>query len=188
MGLDGLRDHYPELSDHPIIAPDIVDDGEKLGTIPPDSVDFVIANHFIEHCEDPIGTLAAHLGVLRPGGVLFWAVPDRRAGVDCLRPATSWPHLVRDHAEGPQWSRSRHYEEWARLVDLRLGSIAPAEVDAHARDLEARRYSIHFHVWSREEFSAFLRGCARETELPLEVLETVPNRHEFLVIARKAPA
>jgi hypothetical protein len=50
---------------------DVVDDGELLSTIPAESVDFIIANHFLEHCEDPIRTIGTHLGKLRADGVLF---------------------------------------------------------------------------------------------------------------------
>ncbi len=54
---------------------DVVDDGESLQDHLPDvSADFIIANHFIEHTQDPLGTLAAYLRVLRTGGVLY--LPD----------------------------------------------------------------------------------------------------------------
>jgi ubiquinone/menaquinone biosynthesis C-methylase UbiE len=126
------------------IAVDRVDDGERLTTVPDRSQDFVIASHFLEHCEDPVGTLAAHLRVLRPGGAL--ALPDRH------RDATTLEHLVADHEQGPEASRAGHYREWARLVDLPLGNIDAAEVEAHAAALEGRGYSIHFHCWTDDEF------------------------------------
>ena len=53
--VEELRSHYPELDDFELVAPDVIDDGEVLGTIPDESADFLIANHMIEHCEDPIG-------------------------------------------------------------------------------------------------------------------------------------
>ena len=185
--LDGLRAHYPELAGEALVAPDIVDDGERLATLPDASQDFVIANHFIEHCEDPLATLAAHARVLRPGGVLFMAVPDARVGIDVARPRTPFAHVLADHREGPERSRAAHYREWAEHVDLRLGTIATDEVDAHARDLERRRYSIHFHVWEPDGFLELLRRARVELGLPLEVLEAVQNHHELIVVARREP-
>lgn len=187
LDLDGLRGHYPELAGERLVAPDVVDDGEALTLLPEASADFVIANHFIEHTEDPIATLLAHARVLRDGGTLFMAVPDRGAGVDVAREGTSWEHLTADHREGAERSRAAHYEEWARLVDARLGNIDPEDVAAHAAMLQERAHSIHFHAWSPEEFAAFVRRAGQEFGLPLELVEVVPNLHEFIVIARRAP-
>jgi hypothetical protein len=50
----GLRAHYPELASHEFVNVDIVDDGETLGSIAQESQDFIIANHCIEHCENPL--------------------------------------------------------------------------------------------------------------------------------------
>ena len=144
-----------------------------------------MANHFIEHCEEPIGTLIAFLRVLRPGGIAYLAVPDRHQGVDIRRPATPFEHLQRDHQEGPAWSRSGHYLEWARLVDARLGNIAPAQVEDHAQAMEERGYSIHFHVWDRSEFAAMLERARRAYDLPVQLVELTANRHEFIVVLRK---
>ncbi len=57
MTLPELRAHYPELDGLDLAPVDIVDDGELLTTVDPESVDFIAANHFLEHCQDPIGTI-----------------------------------------------------------------------------------------------------------------------------------
>src|SRR3977135_908065 len=62
---DALRRQYPELTTQELVEVDVVDDGERLGSQADASADFIIANHFIEHTEDPLGTLASHLRVLR---------------------------------------------------------------------------------------------------------------------------
>src|SRR5262249_6184493 len=43
-----------------IVDPDVIDDGERLGSFADASADFLVANHMLEHTEDPIGTIAAH--------------------------------------------------------------------------------------------------------------------------------
>ena len=54
-----------------------------LGT--PARVDYVIASHVVEHVPDLVGWLAEIHAVLKPGGQLRLAVPDRRFTFDCLR-------------------------------------------------------------------------------------------------------
>jgi len=51
MPVEELKKQYPELSAYNLVEPDILDDGETLSSISDDSVDFVIANHMIEHCQ-----------------------------------------------------------------------------------------------------------------------------------------
>lgn len=176
-----LRRHYPELADHAFVPVDLVDDGETLATIGEESVDFVVANHFLEHTEDPIGALGHHLRVLRPGGVLFLAVPDKRRTFDAPRPVTALEHLVRDHRDGPEWSRRAHFEEWARLVD----HVPPEAVADRASQLERDDYSIHFHVWTPTALLGLLGHAAHEEALPfaIEALQSV--HHEVVVVLRK---
>lgn len=180
MNCAELREHYPELAREALVDVDIVDDGERLATQSDSSVDFVVANHFIEHTQDPLGALANHLRVLRPGGILYLAVPDRRRTFDSGRPPTPLDHIVRDHREGAAWSRSVHQEEWARLVD----KVPAAEVPDRVRALEESDYSIHFHVWAPSEFTALLEH-ARQEGLPFEIEKLKSNGHEFIVILRR---
>ena len=57
MDENDLRRHYPELNDLPLVKVNIVDDGEKLTAFEPNSQDFIIANHFLEHAQNPISTI-----------------------------------------------------------------------------------------------------------------------------------
>jgi SAM-dependent methyltransferase len=182
LPIDELRQHHAHLLaiGADLVAPDVVDDGERLGTFRDRSQDFVIANHFMEHSEDPIGTLSAHLRVIRPGGMLFHAVPDKRRSFDWERPVTGVEHLIRDHEQGPEWSRQEHYREWAGLVD----KVAPEEVERHAAEIAARRFSIHFHVWTPAAYLEFLLHC-QSVGLPLEIVFFRENDVEFIAVMRR---
>ena len=184
MTVPELRAHYPELEGWDLAPVDVVDDGERLSTIAPESVDFIVANHFLEHCEDPIRTIETHLGKLRPGGVLFYAVPDKRYTFDFRRPRTPLSHVISDHEAGPQTSRREHYLEWVRLVYE--GSEPPAEDQAgrYASELEAEAYSIHFHVWTQSDLLALMLHC-HETLANFEIEAVRRRSHENIVVLRK---
>ena len=173
-----LRRRLPELANRTIAPVDIVDDGERLATVADASQDFVIANHMIEHCEDPLGTIGHHLRVLRAGGRVYMAVPDKRHTFDRTRRPTSFDHLLRDYAEGPAWSRHGHYAEWARHFE----GAPEAEIAARAEYLEEQAWRIHFHVWTRSTFRRMLERCRSELGFPLHVDLVWPNLSEFVAI------
>jgi len=177
-----LREEYPELVDEPFAEVEIVDDGETLATVGDATQDFVVASHVLEHTQDPIGALGSWLRVLRPGGTVLLALPDRRQGIDERRVPTPLEHVLGDHRDGGAGSRAAHYREWAQLVDLPLGFVEEAEVEAHAARLEQGAYSIHFHCWTLEELLEQLPAYG----LPGgEVAEARPNHHEFLIALRR---
>jgi SAM-dependent methyltransferase len=191
-----LRREYPELADWNLTNVDIVDDGEKLETIAAESQDFIVANHFLEHTEDPVGTIETHLGKLKPGGVLFYAVPDKRFTFDFRRPPTPIEHMVADHEEGPARSRAEHYREWCRLViDAEAGaspSVGNAEqaaseewVEERARQLEAQAYSIHMHVWTQAEFLKLILALRERNDDTFDLEAAARVGIEFIVVLRK---
>jgi SAM-dependent methyltransferase len=52
--------------------------------------DYVVSSHNLEHIPDPLRFLQACQKVLKPGGTISFALPDRRAGGDYLRgPSTT---------------------------------------------------------------------------------------------------
>ncbi len=180
MTVPELHDQYPELSDYTLIVPDIVDDGEHLSLIPDKSQDFVIANHFLEHSEDPIGTLLNFFRVLKTGGIAYLAIPDKRHTFDMDRPVTTLAHLIADHAEGPEHSREAHYREWVRLVDKAQGQ---AGEDALYKERTDKKFSIHFHVWTEKEIMELMEYI--QTLVSFELLHTQFQGNEHIVILRK---
>jgi SAM-dependent methyltransferase len=189
MPVDELRAEYPELADWDLTPVDVIDDGELLATVPEASQDFIVANHFLEHCEDPIGTIGTHLGKLRPGGVLFYAVPDKRFTFDYHRELTPLEHMIADHEEGPERSRAEHYEQWSNRMVVEDG-VSEDEASAHARELEAARYSIHMHVWTQAEFMQMIIHCRERHDEAFDIEAAARQGIEFVVVLRKqgAPA
>ncbi len=187
MSVDDLRAEYAELADWDLTPVDVIDNGELLETVPDESQDFIVANHFLEHCEDPIRTIGTHLGKLRPGGILFYAVPDKRHTFDHRRPVTALDHMVADHEQGAERSRREHYDEWSRLVVDEEGDTEE-RVEARSRELEAARYSIHMHVWTQAEFLKLILHCRERLEEAFDIEAAARQAIEFIVILRKAGA
>lgn len=184
MPVDRLREEYPELAGWDLTPVDVIDDGERLETIAEGSQDFIVANHFLEHCEDPIGTIETHLGKLKPGGVLFYAVPDKRYTFDFRRPVVTLEHMVSDYERGPEGSRRAHYEEWSRLVLVE--EPEPEEQTlARARKLEDDSYSIHMHAWTQAEFLAMVLECRSRFERAFDIEAAARQGIEFVVVLRK---
>ncbi|RKH68603.1 methyltransferase domain-containing protein [Corallococcus aberystwythensis] len=162
--IDVLRARFPEVANL-IVTPDVVDNGEELGTVAPDSQDFVIANHVLEHCEDPIGTLKNFIRVLKPGGIIFMAIPDKRFTFDLPRELTPAAHVVEDHLKGPEVSRRAHYDEWLRVIDRKEGEELARETERFLRD----RTNIHFHVWTFNEMFEVFTAARNQVGLPFDI-------------------
>ena len=181
MSVEELRKHYPELAGINLADVDIIADGETLSSIKDNSWDFVIANHMIEHCQNPIGALVNFLRVVKPEGIVYMGVPDKRHTFDRDRPLTSLDHLIRDYKEGPEWSRVAHYDEYVRLVD-KFPEAQVAERMQHLLDID---YSIHFHVWTAETFPELLTYCQKNLSHGFEIELLHQNFGELIVILRK---
>ena len=195
MTRDDLRREYPELAELPLTEVDVVDNGETLETIPAESQDFIVANHFLEHTENPIGAILTHLEKLKPGGILFYAVPDKRYTFDFRRQVTPLEHMIADHEQGPERSRAEHYEEWCRHVldetgHVRVDAPQPSDewVQSEARRLETAGYSIHMHVWTEAEFLRLIDAIHERSEGAFDLEAAARMRDEFTVILRKRGA
>lgn len=178
LPVDDLRRQYPELAALPLVPLDIIDNGETLATIADASQDFVIANHFLEHCEDPIGTVKTFHRVLRQNGVLYLAIPEKTSTFDRDRPVTSLGHLLHDHQHGPAASREAHFREWALLVDKRVDDL-----EAHVEQLLRKNYSIHFHVWDQQRWLEFVTLLQQMIGFRLELV--CQHGIELITVLRK---
>lgn len=154
----GARADYPELDGHPLIAPDVVGDLQRL-PLRDASVDFHVGNHLLEHARDPIGGLEEMLRVVRPGGVLYVSVPDAANPLDRFRPVTPFEHLLADHEKGRDRTAedAAHYRE---AVESAHSAMPVVEREALIERMRAQSYSIHFHTFDEPSFRALLGWVA----------------------------
>lgn len=172
---------YPELSEKLLVPVDLVDDGETLPTIADGSQDFIIANHLLEHCENPIGALKAWLRVLKTGGIAYIAVPDKRFTFDFRRKTTDWAHVYRDYRMGPERPRKLHYMDWVKnIMELDDG-----DADAACAHIEQMRHSIHFHTWSGKSLRDYFISCRKILGFPFSMQEFIRNGSEVIIILKK---
>ena len=181
LPLAQLRKMYPEMEGQDIPEPDIVDDGQTLGTVLDSSQDFVIANHFLEHCQNPLAALKNIHRVLNVGGLLFLALPDKRFTFDVDRAVTSIDHVLRDFEEGPEWSQRGHYEEWVRVVD----KLSDQEAETHIEELMRKETYIHFHVWTQNEMFELLATARKKLGLSFEIECFLKAQAECIFLLRK---
>jgi glycosyltransferase involved in cell wall biosynthesis len=187
MPKEKLFEHYPELRTLPLVDVDIVDDGELLKTVADSSQDFVIANHFLEHSEDPIITITNLLRVTKVGGVVYLAVPNMTKTFDCNRVETSLSHLINDHNLGIATSRRSHYEEWVSLVEPHFGRTYEDGIAFNNRveEIMGQKYSIHFHCWSVSGFKDFLNYLKDDCALPFAISLFVDREDEYVTVLTK---
>jgi predicted SAM-dependent methyltransferase len=178
MSVPELRKHYPELSTHELVHVDIIDDGERLGTIADSTQDFVIANHFLEHCQNPIGAIDNILRVVKRGGIIYLAIPDKRYTFDADRPVTTLDHILKDYEQGSEWSKRQHFEEWPRAVD---NSQRNKEI-ARLMDID---YSIHYHVWTQTELLELMTTLKKRLGFQFELELFFKNGNEVIFVLRK---
>jgi SAM-dependent methyltransferase len=180
-----------------IVAPDILADGFTLACIADASQDFVVANHVLEHAQDALGTLENWLRVLRPGGVLFVAVPIGAHCADRGRPVTAVGHFLEDRRLAAAGEAAALRERNQAHVEEHLDIAAPAlarergeawtPLQGAAREREIARLlgadagQIHHHVFSAESFAALLVLLA-----PMARLERIARSSvEIVGIVRK---
>jgi SAM-dependent methyltransferase len=180
--LEKLQELNPDVTD--IRSPDIVTDLESMRGIDSESQDFVIANHVLEHVEDPLRALKSVGRVLRSSGIAYLALPDKRFTFDRDRPITSLDHVIEDHERGPSGSLLEHYEEWCRWVDRLDGSEHAQKVSLMLKE----RANIHFHVWDYPAMCELFCYVARSPEFPLELEASILNGIEVIWILRKSSA
>ena len=179
-----LLDQFPELSRGTIRVPDLLTDIESLSIVADGSEDFVIANHVLEHTEDPLRALQSVARVLRSGGIFYFALPDKRFTFDRTREITSLDHLITDHTAGPEVSRREHYEEWIRCVDGLTGDEATAKLDIMLRE----RSNIHFHVWEANDMIEWINYAINRLGVPFDVKLFAKHGSEVIWVLSKRPS
>jgi SAM-dependent methyltransferase len=164
-------------------------------------VDFVVASHVIEHVPDLVSWLTEIADVLRPGGVLALAVPDKRFCFDARRRTSDVADIIEAHFTGrTRPSLAATFDFWTRYdsVDTAAlwGGAAPPP-PAPLRDREALERTreamsgpeyrdVHCWVFTPASFLEALRRLTDLALFPDLVLRsfrpTAPGHLEFFAV------
>ncbi|MEZ5277818.1 MAG: class I SAM-dependent methyltransferase [Opitutaceae bacterium] len=179
---------FPELDHSRLVQVDHVGDLDRrdLRKVGSASVDFVIANHVIEHVANPVAMLEDIHFICRPGGLAVIAAPDMRYTYDRERALTSFDHLWAEYEEGVETVSDEHYMDFLRHV----GKHVFEDPDRRIADdiAHCRRRREHAHVWNSVTFEAFVRETIRRLGLDWTVMDCHPaeaDSHEILMVLKK---
>ncbi|MDQ2150672.1 methyltransferase domain-containing protein [Alcaligenaceae bacterium C4P045] len=167
----------------------VVEQHGKLGQF-----DYLVSSHNFEHLPNPIRFLQGCAKVLKPGGMLSMAIPDRRACYDYFRSATplsAW--LEAYFADRNQPTLTQNFDEkWVRASYDHHGvpygsffrgapptAVTPAMTfERHFKEWEAnaasndREYEdAHCSVFTPSSFELLIRDCAYLGLINFEIVE-----------------
>lgn len=162
----------------------VVDRHRPLGEQIPRRFDYVVLCHVLEHVPDPIGFLNDVGALVRPGGVVFLAVPDKRHTPDAARPSTTIDELLERSHRRARAPSVAQIMEFARTWSVRRREAfeaTPREfLEWAVREHESGEADVHCNVWRDEELFDQLDLLARGGFLPgLEPCLRQPNVPPF---------
>jgi ubiquinone/menaquinone biosynthesis C-methylase UbiE len=191
---------YPELDESMIIDPTYIDDGFILEKVPDASQDFLIANHVLEHSNNPILALSNWSRVLKPGGIMLMSIPKINKCFDRGRELTSLEHFIDDYKlvknemldDFSQKNRA-HYSEWTNIsipnitVDNGEEYLKPCDskIEKQIDDLQKNGEGIHFHTFSKETFRELLFYFTSDIQKDMKLLKCNEDENEVVSILRK---
>lgn len=160
--------------------------------------DFVIASHVIEHTVDLLEFLTDCDALLKQGGELVLAVPDKRFSFDCLRPFATTGQVLQAHMDGRKMhGLGKVFDELAYNC-TREGAIAwspgaDGVLDFFCQlDLAQRRYTelaasqqfVDIHAWqfTPSSFRLLIHDLHAIGVCQLNEVQFVDRQGEFFVV------
>jgi predicted SAM-dependent methyltransferase len=151
--------------------------------------DYIIACHVIEHLPNPFGFTRQMIDLLKPGGSLFLAVPDKRfIAEDYARENTSLTHLLTDFAENPQTLTFDHYFDYMFGLEFDKAKDLAALIEKSKSLFRSGTLDIHCHVWTDQSFRQQIEFTTKHGWIQCAIIMsglTPVGYNEFTVVLRK---
>jgi len=160
----------------------------------PDRFDYVILCHVLEHIINPIAFLCDLCFVLKPGGYLFLALPDKRRTPDSVRPSTTSDEILGRFFSGATSPSLGLMAEYSRA----WSSSQAQAIDEDPREFftflatrleQSAPDDIHCNVWEDyelfEQLKYFSEVGLLEGLSVVDVLPNEPDSNEFYITLRK---
>jgi len=175
--------HLHNLDSGKFVPVDLLADAEALPMIKDRSLDFVIASHLLEHIPDPIAAVAEWIRIVKDGGTLFLAVPNRRCNeYDFQRSPADPDHIIKDFEVQDRDKKEEHWHEFVRVVE----GISPDDprfepfLHEHYR---LKDFRIHMHVFDEDVLDGIISYVKKHLYVGLQVVKNFRPRFAFEIIA-----
>jgi len=195
-------ERFSEIGHLNLVNPHFVEDGFTLPSFKSSSMDFLIANHVLEHSNNLYKTLNRWAEVLRPHGTLFFSVPVVDLCFDRGRRPTAIEHFVLDfelesagNLDVFREETKNHYIEWlsislpAMLTEQGLDYDRKNKIEEllkkTADELLAENDDIHFHTFTPTSFKGLLDYFCSNIRRDFKVLEIAQNNGEIIGILKR---
>ena len=183
----------------------ICKDGDLDKSLGTEKFDYVVASHVIEHVPNVIKWLQSIFKSLKPNGILFLVIPDKRFTFDYLRPLTTFGSLLNAyHEKRTIPSIADVYDHYSTAMKIDGGKVwqglfnnadllplASSDLAMKTAEdvLKNKNYhDVHVSVFTPHSFAAILEHLIEnEFIFPQIVLYQVtkPYKIEFHVALRK---
>lgn len=186
---------HPELAKN-IPEIDYVVTSNNYRAYTSDQFDFIIANHVMEHVPNMIQWLIDINAMMKDGGVLFLALPDKNFSFDCYRPDTALSHFVAEFFLGVVDIPIEHLIEVEMYYDMEfIGEKMDISERLSWPRIQAAiargpHVGIHSHVFrSSSILNKVLKPLFMMGLVPFHVVDFIPARGEtggeMLIVLRK---
>lgn len=185
-----LKTKYPNLSDK-IVNIDLISNALRLEAIKEGSLDFIIANHLLEHLSNPLLALEIWHSKLKRGGMLYIALPKCNMSFDKFRQITGWDHFLWDYRNDP--SLEKETMDAMHIADMissmkKCGvlekEIADKDIPDEARMLYKNNdQGVHYHTWNSQSSFVFFQNISKIFQY--DIMKVADNEHEMIFILKK---
>jgi SAM-dependent methyltransferase len=159
----------------------LIAEATDMTGLSPETYDFVLSSHMLEHSANPILALSEWKRMLKDNGMLVLLLPDKKHTFDHRRSTTTMAHLIADFDAGMTESDLTHLPEILALHDLGRDPEAGDMAAFQTRSmLNIDNRCLHHHV-----FDTRLAVSVVE-HVGLQVLAAEEIRpHHILLLAQK---
>lgn len=147
--------------------------------------DFVANSHVLEHVANPGRQIEEWIRIIRPGGILYMIVPDKRFCFDRRREVTSLSHLMQEFQDDVDTVSIDHYRDYIINTNGEDG-INRETSESYVEKCYKEQGSIHVHVFTADSLEQFLQTLKQY--VPFDVVYYDPKNLHIHVALRKTAA
>jgi hypothetical protein len=190
---DNIR-RYTDVNQAHIVRTDVIANGFDLACFGSETLDFIVANHVLEHTDDTLGSLAVWADRIRPKGHLFVTLPIANKCFDHGRPLTSLEHLIDDQhlamrgeVQGLANRNLEHYRDWVCISEVNISgrTLPDGEAERRWRSLAEQKAEIHFHAFSPESLAGLMKHFCTHIRHDFRLVELRESGGEVIALLQR---